>query len=160
MPTMTLYTRRRRSLLEATRFLLNLTLHLVLPIHQRVIHRRQAKRFARRPIRLINALPVPETTEPETLPLCKPIQPAPEPIADTPYPTDELITPAIVSDIPATPAEMSRTELVTALLDEAWGLGHTTYPQLINYVREQSGTGCSKRVISAWKRSRGLLEAA
>jgi ribosomal protein S10 len=52
----------------------------------------------------------------------------------------------------------SRTQLVMSLLDEAWGQGMTTYPQLIAYVAAQSGTGCSKRVVAQWKRERGLLD--
>lgn len=53
-------------------------------------------------------------------------------------------------------SQISRSELVLALLDEAWGLGHTTYPQLISYVKEQTGTGCSRRTIASWKAKRGL----
>jgi hypothetical protein len=53
-------------------------------------------------------------------------------------------------------SQISRSELVLALLDEAWGLGHTTYPKLISYVKEQTGTGCSRRTIASWKEKRGL----
>lgn len=63
---------------------------------------------------------------------------------------------------PAAPAsvipELDRSSLVVALLDEAWSQGRTTYPQLIAYVRQQSGAGCSKRTIANWKRLRGLLD--
>lgn len=52
--------------------------------------------------------------------------------------------------------ELSRGQLVEALLDEAWGCGQTTYPKLIAYVTEQTGTGCSRRAIAAWKKDRGL----
>lgn len=53
---------------------------------------------------------------------------------------------------------LSRSQLVMSLLDEAWGQGMTTYPQLIAYVAQQSGTGCSKRVVAQWKRERKLLD--
>ncbi len=53
-----------------------------------------------------------------------------------------------------------RTALVMTLLDEAYGHGLTTYPQLINYVKEQTGEGCSRRTIAQWKKGRGLMEAA
>jgi hypothetical protein len=52
--------------------------------------------------------------------------------------------------------ELTRGQLIEALLDEAWGRGHITYPQLIAYVTEQTGTGCSRRAIAAWKKQRGL----
>lgn len=53
--------------------------------------------------------------------------------------------------------ELTRRQLIEALLDEAWGCGLKTYPQLITYVEEQSGTGCSRRAIAAWKKERGLV---
>ncbi|WP_416668007.1 hypothetical protein [Egbenema bharatensis] len=48
---------------------------------------------------------------------------------------------------------------VTALLDEAHSKGLTTYPQLIDYVKQHRGTGCSRRVVSRWKKARGLIDA-
>ncbi|UBF27498.1 hypothetical protein K9N68_06025 [Kovacikia minuta CCNUW1] len=38
-----------------------------------------------------------------------------------------------------------RSTLVEALLDEAWQQGLKTYPQLIGYIKEQTGEGCSRR---------------
>ena len=57
------------------------------------------------------------------------------------------------------PEQMSRTQVVEALLDEAWLQGKTTYSELIAYVREQSGTGCSRRMIANWKEARKLNES-
>jgi hypothetical protein len=48
---------------------------------------------------------------------------------------------------------------VTALLDEAHLKGLSTYPQLIDYVKQHRGTGCSRRVVSRWKKARGLIDA-
>jgi hypothetical protein len=59
---------------------------------------------------------------------------------------------------PTEQISLSRSQLVMSLLDEAWGQGMTTYPQLIAYVAAQSGTGCSKRVVAQWKRERKLLD--
>lgn len=52
--------------------------------------------------------------------------------------------------------ELTRGQLIEALLDEAYAQGITTYPQLIAYVTAQTGTGCSRRAIAAWKKQRGL----
>lgn len=52
--------------------------------------------------------------------------------------------------------EADRATVVLQLLDEAHGRGCRTYIQLIDYVKEQTGTGCSKRTIAAWKKQRGL----
>jgi hypothetical protein len=59
----------------------------------------------------------------------------------------------------AAPPKLSRGELVQSLLDEAWQQGFTTYKNLAQYVELQSGTACSKKVISAWKKERGLVTA-
>jgi len=68
-------------------------------------------------------------------------------------------TAAVAMTPPPEPAPpLTRKELVEALLDEAWSQGSRTYEQLICYVREQSGTGCSKQSIRDWKKARGLLE--
>lgn len=53
-----------------------------------------------------------------------------------------------------------RLPWVLQLLDEGHGRGLKTYAQLIAYVKEQTGKGCSKRIVADWKRSRGLLEEA
>lgn len=50
-----------------------------------------------------------------------------------------------------------RALVVTALLDEAWSQGLTTYPKLLEYVKERTGEACSRRAIANWKRERGLL---
>lgn len=50
----------------------------------------------------------------------------------------------------------SRALVVEALLDEAWQQGLRTYAQLIKYVQLASGQGCSKKTVSAWKKSRKL----
>ncbi|MBW4474690.1 MAG: hypothetical protein KME45_30580 [Stenomitos rutilans HA7619-LM2] len=50
-----------------------------------------------------------------------------------------------------------RSLVVTALLDEAWSQGLTTYPQLLEYVKAHTGEACSRRAIANWKRQRGLL---
>lgn len=50
----------------------------------------------------------------------------------------------------------SRALVVEALLDEAWQQGLRTYAQLIKYVELQTGKGCSKKTVSAWKKSRQL----
>jgi hypothetical protein len=52
--------------------------------------------------------------------------------------------------------DLTRGQLIEALLDEAYAQGITTYPKLIAYITEQTGTGCSRRAIAAWKKSRGL----
>lgn len=52
--------------------------------------------------------------------------------------------------------EMSRADLVCFLLDEAWAQGKSTYSELIDYVKAQSGEGCSRRAVSNWKKARKL----
>jgi hypothetical protein len=51
-----------------------------------------------------------------------------------------------------------RAALVDGLLDEAWSQGLTTYPELIAYVKANTGEACSRRAIANWKRKRGLLD--
>ncbi len=58
------------------------------------------------------------------------------------------------------PAKLSRSQLVEGLLDEAWQQGITTYAAMMGYVESQTGKGCSKRVVSAWKKARHLAAAA
>lgn len=64
-------------------------------------------------------------------------------------------TPQPIPHLKIVPADRNQT--VIALLDEAYSIGHTTYPALIGYVEKHTGTGCSRRVIAAWKRSRNLI---
>lgn len=136
--------------------------------HQRVQARKQARCMAQATITVT------------AQPIAPHLQPQPQPIElDTLTPTEQetlqvseqvscqMAEPSHSShktteDNPAqsTQHQMSRSELVMALLDEAWARGITTYPQLIGYVAEQSGTGCSKRVVANWKRQRGLLDEA
>ncbi|NJL22874.1 MAG: hypothetical protein HC895_21915 [Leptolyngbyaceae cyanobacterium SM1_3_5] len=52
--------------------------------------------------------------------------------------------------------QMTRAQLVEALLDEAWTRGKSTYSDLIDYVKLHSGKGCSRRTVAAWKESRKL----
>ena len=52
-----------------------------------------------------------------------------------------------------------RSQIVMALLDEAYLIGKTTYPELIAYVEKHTGKGCSRRVISNWKKARKLVAA-
>ncbi len=61
---------------------------------------------------------------------------------------------------PDTAPPIDRNQTVFALLDEAYSIGYTTYPALIGYVEKHTGTGCSRRVIAAWKRSRRLIGEA
>ena len=76
-----------------------------------------------------------------------------------PAPNDALV--AIRSTIPEGIADVlacapGRAQIVEALLDEAWMQGLRTYAQLIKYVQLASGQGCSKKTVSAWKKSRKL----
>lgn len=88
------------------------------------------------------------------------VAPKPEPSIDTiviqlpAAPNDALV--AIAEVLTCTPG---RAQIVDALLDEAWQQGITTYSALIGYVKDKSGQGCSKKTVSAWKKSRRLDEA-
>ena len=68
-----------------------------------------------------------------------------------PTPNDALV--AIADVLTCAPG---RAAIVEALLDEAWMQGLRTYAQLIKYVQLASGQGCSKKTVSAWKKSRKL----
>ncbi len=48
----------------------------------------------------------------------------------------------------------ARTKVVFETLDDASKQGITTYDDLIDFVRETTGTGCSKRTICNWKKER------
>lgn len=56
-------------------------------------------------------------------------------------------------------AALDRSQVVLTLLDEAYSIGHTTYPALIAYVQKHTGTGCSRRMVAAWKKTRKLIPA-
>lgn len=66
-------------------------------------------------------------------------------------------------EIPEIPSKLGpqplldRAALVIALLDEAYSQGIEGYATLIAYVKQQSGTGCSRRTIAEWKKLRGLI---
>jgi len=47
-----------------------------------------------------------------------------------------------------------RTAEVFQALDEAQAQGVTTYSALIDFVREKTGTGCSRKLVSKWKKER------
>lgn len=81
----------------------------------------------------------------------EPTEPLPEPIEPSPFDFP-------LEDEP--PPPIDRATLVEALLDEAWSRGIRTYPQLIQYVELQTGTGCSRRTISRWKTARQLTAEA
>ncbi len=96
------------------------------------------------------------TPEQPILSVVEPVEP--EPITELvitlpPAPNDALE--AIAEVLICAPG---RTALVEALLCEAWSQGLRTYAQLIKYVELQTGTGCSKKTVSAWKKSRRLIE--
>jgi hypothetical protein len=74
-------------------------------------------------------------------------------------PLQEELTPTEAEQFPAV-SPSDRKSVVEGLLDEAWQQGLTTYAQLIGYVETHTGKGCSKRVISAWKKARKLDEVA
>ena len=61
--------------------------------------------------------------------------------------------------IPPVAPKIPRARLIPELLDEAWAQGNTTYPALMQYVKTQTGSACSRRAIANWKRARGLIEA-
>jgi hypothetical protein len=89
------------------------------------------------------------------------------PTAGEPIATPEQIETTIVAANQAKTVEqlaqniiMKRGDLVKSLLDEAWQQGYTTYANLAQYVEMHTGRACSKKVISAWKKERQLIEAA
>jgi len=66
-------------------------------------------------------------------------------VIESDYPDDK----AEESTIPATPEVQpaptgDRSQIVMALLDEAYWSGKTTYPELITYVEKHTGKGCSR----------------
>lgn len=139
--------------------------------HLRVIARRQARLLAQQPI---TPQPMPQQTIITVA--AQPIAPQPiitEPAPLSPTEAETLQVSEQVScqmvrqpelsyetqdtqDDKTGQLELTRGQLVEALLDEAWGRGQKTYPKLIAYVTEQTGTGCSRRAVAAWKKNRGL----
>ena len=76
----------------------------------------------------------------------------------------QAVAPSQRQTIAALPAKVpnstERQALVRGLLDEAWAQGMRTYPQLIGYVQEQTGTACGRRMVAAWKKDRKLTDAS
>lgn len=66
----------------------------------------------------------------------------------------------MVSTLPTPPTKphWRRTETVFAILDSAPSMA--TYDQLIELVRKKTGKGCSRKLISRWKRERAVGERA
>lgn len=52
-----------------------------------------------------------------------------------------------------------RIALVYAILDRATEEGIVSYTALVNRVREVTGKGCSRKLISKWKLERGLRQS-
>lgn len=120
------------------------------------------------------------TERPETRQLraidvqAQPIEPQAIAQAQPQHPTPDIqpLTPVIAAAAPqpqrtratstvhTTKATQQRSQLVTTLLDEAFGKGLKTYDQLQGYVQTHTGTACSRRTISNWKKSRELDNAA
>lgn len=88
-----------------------------------------------------------------------PVEPLASPLPLTPQREEPAIASPAESITATSTNHPNRATLVSALLDEAWVQGRRTYPQLIDYVREQSGTGCRRQTIKDWKVSRGLINA-
>lgn len=57
-------------------------------------------------------------------------------------------------------ADIDRAAQVEETLERAWNEGITTYKELMEYVKETTGKGCSRRVISEWKKSRTVQGVA
>ncbi|WP_448604825.1 hypothetical protein [Thermoleptolyngbya sp.] len=70
----------------------------------------------------------------------------------------QVVPPQPITALPAEPNSTDRQALVRGLLDEAWAQGMRTYPQLIGYVQEQTGTACGRRMVAAWKKDRKLTD--
>ncbi|NJP11403.1 MAG: hypothetical protein HC866_19575 [Leptolyngbyaceae cyanobacterium RU_5_1] len=73
----------------------------------------------------------------------------PEPSIEPPEPQLKTLT------VQHRPSRRSST--VQLLLDEAWDLGHRTYPDLIGYVFDRTGKSCSRSTIAAWKKKRDIV---
>jgi hypothetical protein len=82
----------------------------------------------------------------------------PEAVPGADSPAQDVSLSSVSADC-ETPAALTRGQLVEGLLDEAWQQGLRTYAQLMKYIELQTGTACSKRVVSAWKKSRQRTEA-
>lgn len=67
----------------------------------------------------------------------------------------KLLPPAKDSSLRGRP-HWRRITQVFQILDEATTDGMVSYTTLINCVREATGKGCSRKLISKWKLERGL----
>lgn len=137
----------------------NILYHILYPVHQRVQQRKQLATIPPiPPIPSTSAIPVTVDLSPSEVEILAVSEAIPHHLPDW-----GENTPAIAQTEgmqPETIPAGDRHQTVIALLDEAYAIGHTTYPALIAYVEQHSGTGCSRRVIAAWKRSRKLIEGA
>ncbi|KJH70259.1 hypothetical protein [Aliterella atlantica] len=70
-------------------------------------------------------------------------------------PEPKLLPPVADSSLRGRP-HWRRITQVFQILDEATKDGMVSYPTLINCVREATGKGCSRKLISKWKLERGL----
>lgn len=117
----------------------------------------QALHFAATPIVTPDPAPVKIVSWTE-LPKPVPVAAVPEILAVADVPAQDISPSPVTADREA-PSALTRGQLVEGLLDEAWQQGLRTYAQLMKYIELQTGKACSKRVVSAWKKSRQLTEA-
>jgi len=52
-----------------------------------------------------------------------------------------------------------RTSILYQLFALAWKQGLRKYAEIIEFVKQETGTGCSRRPIARWKKEQGLLRA-
>lgn len=100
---------------------------------------------AAEPLPLLIPTPEPESTEAEKPPTEGDVEPQPELHQQTAELSQAELLQSLAGD---------RSRQVTELLDEAAAQGLSTYPQLMEYVKERTGTSCSRRTISNWKKAR------
>lgn len=108
-------------------------------------------------------LPALSATEKESLRVAEQVSASMIPAVQSDLPAAELPQSVAVTFCLPKPEQMpylDRAAVVMALLDEAHSRGLTTYNQMIDYVKQQTGEGCSRRAIAQWKKGRGLMEAA
>lgn len=117
----------------------------------------QALHFEAAPIVTPDPAPVKIVSWTE-LPKAVPDAAVPEFLDGVELPNHDVSQSPVTADREA-PAALTRGQLVEGLLDEAWQQGLRTYAQLMKYIELQTGKACSKRVVSAWKKSRQLTEA-
>lgn len=69
----------------------------------------------------------------------------------------KILPPMLAAQAEAARLHQQRTIEVFESLERASKQGLTTYAELINFVRQQTGKGCSKTLVSKWKKERGLV---